>query len=187
MKVISLNCNHCGAPLEVSAKAKYVTCGFCEANLVVEHTGSSYSTAVLEEIRETTAQLARDVAEIKSSSELEQLDKQWERQRSQHMVTGKHGQQSLPTKTGAVVLGTAMGGFGLLWTLFAGGIVSMGIGSGAPAFIGIFPLFGLIFIGVAVFGAISTYNKADSYERARQRYESQRRQLYQQAEEHEGE
>lgn len=54
MKVIPLNCNHCGAPLEVAAKAKFVTCGFCNTRLSIQQTGSTYSTEVLEDLKETT-------------------------------------------------------------------------------------------------------------------------------------
>lgn len=177
MKVISLNCNHCGAPLEVSAKARFVTCGFCDARLAIEHTGNSYSTAVIEELKETTAQLSRDVAELKSGSAIEKLDADWERKRKHHLVTGKHGQQSLPTKGGAVVGGIVITLFGCFWTIMAGTIVAGGLSIGAPGPIAIFPLFGILFVAFGIYNAFSAHSKADAYERDLKRYQSERRRL----------
>lgn len=177
MKIISLNCNHCGAPLEVPAKARFVTCGFCEAKLAVEHTGNSYSTSVLEDLKQTTEQIARDVAAIKSSSAIEKLDAQWERSRSQHLVTGKHGHQSLPTKGGAVAGGLFIAGFGLFWTIMAAGITSAGSQMGAPGVVRIFPLFGLLFIAFGLFNAFRIYSKAEAFEKDNRDYRQQRQKL----------
>lgn len=177
MKVISLNCNHCGAPLEIPAKARFATCGFCEARLAVEHVGNSYSTSVLEDLKETTNQIARDVAEIKSSNEIQNLDAQWQRDRVRHLVTGKHGQQSLPTKSGAVVGGVMIAGFGLLWTIMATGISSAGSRMGAPGVFGIFPLFGVLFIGFGIVMSFVTYSRAEAYEKANKKYLAERRRL----------
>lgn len=167
MKVISLNCNHCGAPLDVSAKARFVTCGFCEARLVVEQTDNSYSTAVLDEIKETTKQIARDVAELKESEALRDLDDQWQSKRNQFMVTNKDGQQSLATKSGAILGSVFAAGFGVVWMIFAASI-------GAPAF---FLVFGVFFIGVALVGGVSVYSKAEAYSRAQSEYRRRRRKI----------
>ena len=177
MKVISLNCNHCGAPLDVPAKARFATCGFCEAKLAIEHVGNSYSTTVLDELKETTAQIAKDVAEIKSSSEIKDLDARWQQERLTHMVTGKHGHQSLPTKTGAVAGGIFIAGFGLFWTIMAAGITGSGARMGAPGVIRIFPLFGVLFIAFGVFTAFRIFSRAEAYERANRSYLDQRRKL----------
>ena len=33
MRLVSLNCNQCGAPLEVPEKVQFLTCGYCSARL----------------------------------------------------------------------------------------------------------------------------------------------------------
>ncbi|QDV41924.1 hypothetical protein Enr13x_17670 [Stieleria neptunia] len=177
MKVISLNCNHCGAPLDVPAKARFATCGFCQAKLAIEHVGNSYSTTVLDELKETTDRIARDVAEIKSSSEIKELDSRWQQERLSHMVTGKHGRQSLPTKTGAVAGGVMVAVFGLFWTIMAAGITGAGSRMGAPGVFSIFPLFGIVFIVFGVFMSFQVYSRAESYEQANQKYLDERRKL----------
>ncbi|MFK8114194.1 MAG: hypothetical protein AB8B91_18475 [Rubripirellula sp.] len=177
MKVISLNCNHCGAPLDAPLKAKFITCSFCEARLAVQRTGSSYSTELLEELHETTQTLARDVAQIKTGTSIESLDRSWEIERAEYMVQGKHGRVSKPTKGTAVLVGVVMGGFGLFWTVMTLGITGAGSRMGAPGFIKLFPLFGVLFIGVAIFQAVNIFGKAEAYERAQARYQEKRREL----------
>lgn len=167
MKVISLNCNHCGAPLDVSAKARFATCGFCEARLAIEQTGNSYSTAVLDEIKETTQQIAEDVAELKNSQELRQLDDEWNSKRNQFMVSRKDGGRSLATKSDALLGSVLAFGFGIVWVIFAASI-------GAPSF---FLLFGVIFVGAALVGGMTTYSKAEEYSRARSDYQRRRRSI----------
>ena len=177
MKVIPLNCNHCGAPLEVSAKARFVTCGFCEKQLAIEHTGTGYSTALIEDIKDTTDKLVRDVEEIKSNVELERLDAGWHRTRQRHMVSDKEGRMSLPTKTGAVVGGGAVAVFGVIWMIFAGTITGGAVSMGAPFPIMVFPLFGIVFIFIGLANAAIAFNKADRYERDWNSYRRERSKL----------
>ncbi|MEO1524524.1 MAG: hypothetical protein AAFX06_03770 [Planctomycetota bacterium] len=167
MKVISLNCNHCGAPLDVPEKARFATCGFCEARLAIERTGNSYSTSVLDEIKETTQQIARDVAELKNSEELRRLDDQWNSKREQFMVTRKNGSRRLATKNDALLGSVLAFGFGIVWLIFAASI-------GAPGF---FLLFGMIVIAGALFGGFTTYSKAEAYTRAQSDYQRRRRDI----------
>ncbi|QEG41106.1 hypothetical protein [Roseimaritima ulvae] len=179
MKLLSVRCNHCGAPLEIPKSARYVTCGFCDAQLAVHRSGNAYSTELLEEIKQTTDGLVRDVAQLKKSTEIEQLDREWELRQSELHIHGKNGRVSVPSKTGALFGSGFAVAFGVFWMIMAGGITFAGVGMGAPAVIGIFPLFGLVFILVAIFGGISQYQKADEYERARTRYQQHRRKLLQ--------
>lgn len=79
-------------------------------------------------------------------------------------------QHFMPTPMMALIPGIGIGMFGIVWTILA-----ISITSGAPAegpFIVAkfaFPLFGLIFTGVAVFMAMAGYRKAKQYEADRQR------------------
>ncbi|OYP36365.1 hypothetical protein [Rhodopirellula sp. MGV] len=177
MKVIPLNCNHCGAPLEVDAKARFVTCSFCNARLTIRHTGSSYSTEVLDDIRETTQRIARDVEQIKSSNAIERLDQQWQNERANHLVQDKHGATHLPSKAGAIFGGGFVVLFGIFWTVMATGISSGASRAGAPGIFMIFPLFGVLFVIFGIFNAIRTFSKAESYQRDHTNYIRERRKL----------
>ncbi|TWU19179.1 hypothetical protein [Allorhodopirellula heiligendammensis] len=165
MKLISLTCNHCGAPLDVPKSAKFVTCAYCNARLSIHHTGSTYSTELLDEIKQTTDTLVRDVEKLKGNSELDRLDRQWDRDRSQFMSTHENGTQSVPSK-GPILFGTGcVAMFGVFWTILAGSM---------------FPpmaLFGIVFILFAVGSGIYGSKKADQYEQAKRSYHQQRRKL----------
>lgn len=172
MKVISLNCNDCGAPLDAPEKAKFITCSFCNSRLAIQRTGSSYSTELLEELRDTTQSLADDVAKIKTRSEIEELDRAWELEREDFMVSGKDGRRSLPTKGGSIVGGVMVACIGIFWTIFTSGITA-----GAPGAARIFPLFGLLFAGFGVVMSFLGYQRADAYERAHREYQDRRQEL----------
>ncbi|EMI40515.1 MULTISPECIES: hypothetical protein [Pirellulaceae] len=174
MKLISLCCNHCGAPIEVRKSAKFVTCGYCNAHLAIHHTGSSYSTELLEEIKQTTDTLVRDVQMLKGDSEIDRLDREWERNRLELMTTNKNGTQSVPEKGTAIAMGGFVAVFGVFWTI--------GAGIAFPPM----ALFGIVFVCMAIWGIIHTCQKADEYQRLKQRYHERRRQLINERNQHRG-
>lgn len=85
MKLISLNCNHCGAPIQVPDDARYATCRFCESQLAVERLDGAWTTRVLLQIQEQTEVLSTDVQELKQSLAVEQLDRQWDLERRRYL------------------------------------------------------------------------------------------------------
>ncbi|WDQ16014.1 zinc ribbon domain-containing protein [Rhodopirellula sp. P2] len=169
-RLISLRCDHCGAPIDVKPKAKYVTCGYCHANLAIHHTGSSYSTELIEDLKETTNALVKDVALIKHNAALDRLDEQWERWRLQTLGTNKHGRQiTQPPNPVVSIFGFGfVFVFALVWT----GMAAMMF---APM-----ALFGLIFLVMAVVGLFSSFSKTNEYHAKRRRYMQERQSLVEQ-------
>ncbi len=165
MKLISLTCNHCGAPLDVPKSAKFVTCAYCSARLAIHHTGGTYSTELLDEIQQTTEALVQDVEKLKGDSELDRLDRQWDRDRTQYLTTNKHGTQSVPSKAPILIVTGGVVTFGVFWTIMAGSMF--------PPMV----LFGVLFVVFAVVSGIYGCKKADQYEHARRQYHQQRREL----------
>ena len=68
MKILSLTCNHCGAPLEVPAKARFVTCTFCSSRLKITQEGNAAFTELLETLQDTTREIQEDIQTIKNQS-----------------------------------------------------------------------------------------------------------------------
>ncbi|MCC9642155.1 hypothetical protein LOC71_07710 [Rhodopirellula sp. JC740] len=165
--LISLRCDHCGAPIDVKPKAKFVTCGYCRASLAIHHTGSSYSTETIDELRETTEALVKDVQQIKRSTELNRLDDEWERERLRLLGTNKHGRQitSPPNTVVSTIVFAGVILFAIFWTIMASMMF-------APM-----AFFGLIFIGFAIVGMISTHNAKGKYDAAHRRYQRERTSL----------
>lgn len=170
----SLLCNSCGAPLSVPAAANYIKCNHCQSQLHVRRDEDVTFTESVEQLNETTEALRQQVERLTSQQELSELDRRWESRKEEFMITSKHGHKSLPTETSAMVGGVVVVVFGLIWMVFAFGITSRGPASGPG---GIFPLFGLLFIGFGIYNAISAGNKANDYKKALAEYQRDRAKL----------
>lgn len=164
METVPVNCNNCGAPLEVAAGAHYATCGHCGARLAVRRTGSAASTEVLEKLDRTTEKLADHLATLTRQNEVERVDREWEREQAGYLITGENGARNLPTQRAGVVIALIMGGFGLIWTAFAASFAPF------P-----FPLFGLVFVGFAVYAGLLQVKSAGKLADAEARYHERRR------------
>jgi hypothetical protein len=169
MRLVSLNCNQCGAPLEVPETIQFVTCVYCSARLSIQRSGSVIYSEALDKIEKRTERISEDLETIKLQNELESLDRQWMLDRDRYQVKGQDGHFSVPGRAGIIVGMVLAAGFGVFWTVTA---VSMG----AP---GHFPLFGIVFVIMAIVGGIAGLNKAESYQRNRKSYEGQRKLLLQ--------
>jgi hypothetical protein len=164
MNVISVCCNKCGAPLEVPDKTKFLTCSHCGSKLEVQNSGGAYFTSVLEQIGRRTEKMSDDLETIKHQNDLERIDREWQMKREGLMVRGKDGSESVPSAAGGVIGGGIAVAFGFIWTIAASSM-------GAPA---IFLLFGVFFVGAALYGIISSVHKANEYDSLKQQYESER-------------
>ncbi|MFT7677849.1 MAG: hypothetical protein ACI8QC_001835 [Planctomycetota bacterium] len=167
MKLLALNCNQCGAPLEVPEKANFLTCAFCSVRLAVKRTDSAAYTEVLEAIDERTERIAEDVETIKLQNKLERLDREWSEQRQSFMTLGQDGVQRIPSGSGSLA-GSLMG--------VIGGIVFMGVLQSiqAPSFM---MVFGVIFIIVAFSQGVIGGDKAGRFQRGQAAYQAERRKL----------
>lgn len=167
MQLISLNCNHCGAPLEVPAKTRFLTCSYCQSRLEVHTSGNAVYSEVLEAIGERTEKIAEDVEALKLHTELEELDRQWTMGLDRYKVRDQDGHYRVPSGPGSMIGAALAAVFGLFWT-------GMTIHMGAPWF---FPVFGVVFIVAAIVGGLSAVSKAEAYQRQRASHESRRRAL----------
>lgn len=174
----SLNCNSCGAPLEVPTSAKYVKCDHCNANLKVRRSGGGTFTEAVEQLTETAEDLAQQVAKLTAHNELAELDRRWRRDAQSFMITSKNGQRRLPTEGAAMAAGIGAVVFGGLWTVMAIAITQSAPDFGPFAVAKfIFPAFGFAFIAFGIISAVSVSSKAQDYRRAEERYRRRRREL----------
>jgi hypothetical protein len=162
MELVSLACGHCGAPLEVPDGTRYVTCGFCSSKLEVHRSGGAIYTQVLEALQKRTEEIAGDVEILKLQNELERIDREWQTARESCMIRGKHGGMSEPSPIAGTIGGIVAIGFGIFWTI--------GAGSHFPPM----ALFGLLFIGIAVFGLIYNLKKSNDYSAIKEDHEMRR-------------
>lgn len=163
MKLETLRCNHCGGPLEVPESANFVTCNHCNSQLAIRRTDSTTFTEELGEIKANQKQMMEQLAQIERQNRLEQIDREWEREREKYMINHENGRKSEPSEAGAVLGGVIAAGFGTFWTIAA---FSMNAGP--------MPFFGILFICVGIGIAIYGYSQAQSYRAAQRRYQARR-------------
>jgi hypothetical protein len=171
MNLISVRCQHCGAPLQVGETARFVTCQFCKAELSVERTDSAVFTQQLGEIHAHTTQMAGDLEVIRLQNDLEKLDREWLMERERYMVSGKDGSRHEPGTFGSLFAGAAAVAFGIFWFVMTSKQL------GAPAFL---PFIGIFVVGGGVVSAIVGLSKASALDEGRTRYERQRAMLMRQ-------
>jgi hypothetical protein len=167
MKITKVCCQGCGADLQVDESIRFATCNYCHARLEIIHDPTVTHTRLLEDIGRTTERMAGNLRVIELQNDLERLDREWENRRESFMVTGKNGHRSLPSTAGSMVGGGVAVVFGIFWTIFAGNM-------GAPF---PFPLFGLLFIGFAIFSMVNGASKATGYQDAENAFIQQRNDL----------
>ncbi|MEP3482748.1 MAG: hypothetical protein ABJZ55_26120 [Fuerstiella sp.] len=178
MPTESLICNSCGAPLDVPTSANFVSCNHCGTQLSINRSKGVTFTEQLARIEETTEALTDQLRELNSHQRLEALERDWQSRRMGFMLTGKKGRSYAPSKKIALGSGLAVAGFGILWTIMAIAITSSApnFGPFAVAKV-IFPLFGLGFVAVAIFGAVKGYQMSEKLEHAEREYQQERQDL----------
>lgn len=112
------------------------------------------------------ADLGKKLDVLRVQNELERLDREWNLERERFMVSEKGGGRSVPSIAGSL-FGLIVVGFGIFWIF---GASSMG----APW---PFVLFGVIFVGAALFATITGAAKASAHDTAEQQYLAARRRL----------
>jgi LSD1 subclass zinc finger protein len=162
MEIVSLNCNSCGAPLQVTAGTNYVTCTHCGARLAVKRTGNSAYTEILEKLDQKTDAIAAQLEEITRQNEVERIDREWEQEREKYLTRHKDGSMTEPHAASGIFMSVVVCGFGIFWMVIAAQVN------------GVMALFGVFFIGMAVYASVRNIRMADEYAKAQARYSRRR-------------
>jgi hypothetical protein len=166
MSFETLNCNECGALLQVPAAARYATCNACGAHLVVQRTGVATYTEAPPAADPALRDMSERLEQLESQNELARIDREWQMEREQYMVASRYGRY-VPSTVAAVVMGVFAVGFGLIWIVMGLGLTDNFNGGGVTWFM---PLFGLVFIVFGLFLSISQFNRAQRYRTAQAKY-----------------
>jgi LSD1 subclass zinc finger protein len=165
MNLETVTCNNCGAPLQVPAGARFVTCTHCQTSLEVHRDASVVYTEKVSEIADNTQKMAGELAELRRNSELERLDREWEQERQQYMIRGQHGEVQEPSIVGSMIAGVLLTVFSVFW-------IGVASNAGAPV-----ALIGVVFLIVGIAVAINGSTKARNLAAGRQRYQRRRAEL----------
>jgi predicted phage tail protein len=175
MKLESLNCNHCGAPLDVPGTTNFVTCNHCGSKLAVRCGENATYTELMGAVSEPLQEMASQLGHIAHEKDLERIDREWELEREQYLVADKQGVRQVPDTASSVIGGVVVTVFGLIWTVMAFSITSGFNEFGGPGgFASVFPLFGVVFVLAGIGMSIYSYPKAQQYQQAYERYQTRR-------------
>jgi len=166
METISVRCNHCGAPLQISEGTRFVTCQFCHSSLEVKRTESSVFTEEVAKIAENTGRMAESLEVIELQNEIERLDREWTQKEAGYIVHGKNGphrpSSSLFGMAFAIFFACVCFGMAVSVANYPGGIFAL-----FPAGMGIF----------AIFMGIQNMNKGAELEKAESMHQTRRAEL----------
>lgn len=161
MELSPVACNNCGAPLQIPEAAQYVTCQHCSSQLEVKRNESVAWTEKMEQIEtidRRTEQLVDHMAQLRFQTELNRIDRWWEREERLYLVRDEHGNGHRPNAVGSVVAGCVVALAGFFFLAIGGEGLVIG------------PV--MILVGVAI-GFVGNH-QAIKYENARRRYRRRR-------------
>lgn len=170
METLSVRCNHCGAPLQVSDATRFVTCQFCQSSLEVKRTESSIFTEEVAKIAENTGKMAESLEVIALQNEIEKLDREWGIEQMNSMVHSRRGLRPPGNPW-----------FGLAFTIFFAAVcfsmASLASSERVPDVPGIF-IFVPVGMGLfALFAGISGVFKGEAHKSAQTSYQQRRTEL----------
>lgn len=167
METLSVRCNHCGAPLQVSDATRFVTCQFCQSSLEVKRTESSIFTEEVAKIAANTGKMAESLEVIALQNEIEKLDREWGIEQMSSME---------PSRRGPRAPGNPW--FGLAFTVFFAAVCfSMASLTSSAHVPGIF-FFVPVGMGLfALFAGISGVFKGETRKAAQATYQQRRNDL----------
>lgn len=114
---------------------------------------------------------------IELQNDVARLDREWQMERENYMVTGKYGARYVPSVANSVLVGILCIGFGIVWLIATSSSFNAPGSLNAPGVFGYFPFFGVIMIGIGVVFGLISYSKATRYEEALRRYQESRARL----------
>ncbi|MEO5712485.1 MAG: hypothetical protein ABIT37_03275 [Luteolibacter sp.] len=166
MEMISVRCNHCGAPLEVGGKTRFVTCQFCNSQLEIKHSESAVFTEEVTRIADNTEKMAGSLEAIRLQNEIEQLDREWGLQQETYDARGR---TRGPQTTGQALFGM---GFALFFAVVCFGMSSFASSVGGPG-----GIFSLVPVGMGIFalvGGVMGLVKSQGVQSSRGDYQQRR-------------
>jgi hypothetical protein len=165
MPVSSVNCNLCGASLEIPLTTNFATCGNCGARLAIKRTATSIFTESAGD--EPAGRLADQLNELALQNELNRIDLEWQNEREAFLIGNPFGAKNVPRKDGArlgIVFAVVVGIGFIIFTAS----LPRARAIGAPIWAG-----GIVLL-VGLGSAIQAYSKAAAYERAEAQYRRRR-------------
>jgi LSD1 subclass zinc finger protein len=98
MQVQSVRCHHCGAPLQVPENARFVTCQYCQSQLIIHRTACAVTTEVLADLTRKTSHLGDQLSVVRLQGDLDCLDREWQMKRAELLGRDPTGKLQEPRR-----------------------------------------------------------------------------------------
>lgn len=165
MKLISLVCVSCGAPLQVPANAQFITCQRCQCHMAVKHNSSAAWTERIEQIDRRTQQLAEQMAKLQYENEVARLDREW-MARPDVQQRFRWGRSTTPSRVGALVV------LGIIGATIAFVVFAIGVAASSNPVRPEVLAFPLVFLAGAIVDGVRWRNFAKAHASLEQRKQS---------------
>ena len=183
MKLLTLSCQHCGAPLETPLRTKRLKCVFCGAWLQIQWIGSAASTvAETESVSPFPAEIS--AKQQKAARRIARLDRKWVEYRECWRDRRHSGQLKMPSQAWPILGGAVVVMYSAGFAIVAGAAALGHNVIGLTPQLGpvMFPWAVLPFLAmcVAFAGLVSTRNRlvsGDRFFRQQRRFRVKRRRL----------
>ncbi len=158
MKLITVRCDNCGAPVQIGEDTRFATCNHCSSQLAVQHTDSATFTQRITDLESSTQRLEERVELIQLQNELREAEKEWTIFRERILTRGKTGELMEPT------MASVHGARFFCALLVAGGTLLMAWGKEMELVYG----FIAVVVGIGVFlGSLGAKRRTVSYRMAK--------------------
>lgn len=161
---LTVRCQSCGAPLQVSDGIRFITCNYCKAELELVRDASATHTRLLETLQADTRQVRGSLRILEIQNEIERLDRDWDSWRQENLTRSQNGDYFEPNHFTASI-------FPLLF-LIIGSAIAM-TRQGLLTFL----LIMLVTLGLSGCLLHLLLDTSRRYAAAKRRYEDLRRQL----------
>ncbi len=171
MEIIKINCNSCGAGLQIPDKVEFFNCSFCGSQLKMVKSAGAQFTEVVGELVEHTEAISQNTNIIQLEKAIERLDRDWKRQK------GRLGLEEHEASGGSMASTMVGGGVAIVFVIFwIYGSSSISSQFNDPIS-KVFPLLGVGMLILVLINIASAPMKLSRFQKAKQQYEEKRQEL----------
>jgi hypothetical protein len=113
-KVTKVACQSCGANLNIDETIRFVTCGYCDAQLEIVQDSSTVHSKLLEDVVRRQEAVEDELRILRLEKQIQRLETEWESFRQRVCTKVENGTLIEPSKFGSILFGSIAGVIGVL-------------------------------------------------------------------------
>ena len=105
VKVTKVACQSCGANLSLDESIRFVTCGYCSAQLEIVHDSSTIHSKILEDVVKRQDAVESELRILRLEKKIQRLETEWDNYRQRTCSKDNHGNLVEPSKAAPALMG----------------------------------------------------------------------------------